>query len=303
MQQYETLMDREIKLPYFNPERVTKEIGDFVIDRVYKANAKGCVIGLSGGIDSTTTAAVIKRAFDNHNSINSNKLELVGYMLPSKINSEKDTADGVRVAEFLGLRYEIINLDKVIDAFYTTNPEAMNNKFDRGNAISRIRANVLSTKAASESKIIAGTGNKDEDFGVGYYTLFGDGAVHMSPIGNLSKRLVRELASYLGVSRDLVYREPTAGLEPGQTDFKDLGYGYDVVELVTEGISQGMDYDRLVKHPQIVSLVESQIKTIDSPKLKNVEDVVDDILRRNRIAMFKSQIIHPPIAPVTLEYK
>jgi NAD+ synthase len=294
---------KKIKLPYMNPEVVSKEIGDFVVDKVKKLNYNGCVIGLSGGIDSTATASVIKKAFDNYNANNSEQLELVGYILPSKINSEADTIDGIRVAKDLGLRYEVISLDKIIDAYQHTNPEALASNYDKGNLISRIRANVLSTKSATERKILTGTGNKDEDFGVGYYTLFGDGAVHISPIGNLSKRLVRELASYFGVSNDLVNREPSAGLEVGQTDFKDLGYGYDVVELVIEGFYQGISRDELVKHKQIVPLVNSQIKMIDNPKLTSVDIVVDDIFRRHGIALNKAKIIHPPIAPVTLFYE
>ena len=76
---------------------------------------------------------------------------------------------------------------------------------------------------------VIGTGNRDEDYGVGYYTLFGGGAVHLSPIGNLPKRMVREMAAYLGFD-DLAERVSTAGLEPGQTCFKDLG-----CDLLTHG--------------------------------------------------------------------
>ena len=292
-----------IKLPYMEPAIVSREIGDFVIGTVNDVNATGCVIGLSGGIDSSTTAALIKNAFDKYNSDHGRRLELVGYILPSKINSAKDSDDGVRVADILKLRYEVVALDKVIDAYKTTNPEVYASQYHRGNMISRIRSNVLSTKAATEHKIIAGTGNKDEDFGVGYYTLFGDGAVHLSPIGGLSKRLVRQMAEYLGLPHDLVYREPTAGLEQDQTDFSDLGYRYDVVELVTEGLQQEFGPGKMIVNEQIRSLVESQIKSLKNPELNTVDAVVYDILRRNKVAEMKSKIIHPPIAPVTLEYR
>ena len=296
-------MIRKIKLPYMNPEVVSKQIGDFVINKTKEFNYTGCVIGLSGGIDSTTTATVIKKAFDDYNANNSDSLELVGYVLPSKINSEADTRDGIRVANNLNIRHEVISLDETIDSSKRTNPKTFLSSYDTGNLISRIRANVLLSHSASEKKILAGTGNKDEDFGVGYYTLFGDGAVHISPIGNLSKRLVKELALYLGVSKDLVYREPSAGLEVNQTDFKDLGYGYDVVELVTEGLYQGFSRDELVKHEQIVPLVNSQIKIFENPRLSSVDMVVDDVLSRHQIDLNKAEIIHPPTAPITLAYK
>ena len=173
--------------------------------------------------------------------------------------------------------------------------------------ISRIRANVLSTKAATENKTLAGTGNKDEDFGIGYYTLFGDGAVHISPIAGLPKRLVREMAAYLDLDEQIIQREPTAGLEPGQSDFKDLGYEYDVVELVTEGLSQGFSRQELIKHAQIVPLVERQIEHYGSiygqGKFNSVKAVVDDVFKRHQQAKAKIKIIHPPTPRITLTYK
>ncbi|MBI5698415.1 MAG: NAD(+) synthase, partial [Thaumarchaeota archaeon] len=300
-------LEKRILLPMMDAELVAMEIGEFVVNEVLKHNSTGCVIGLSGGVDSTTTAAVIKRAFNRYNAEHTvdytvkhtaehagmpeKKLELVGYMLPSKINDTKDTEDGIIVAERLGIRYEVQSIDAIVDAYKTTNPEAFpenceNHRnrplwvplrftksllaywlgsisgipkientsgerytpdftrfhpvfsifeynYHKGNLMSRIRANVLSTRAATENKTVAGTGNKDEDFSIGYYTLFGDGAVHISPIGALPKRLVRQMASYLGFS-NLANRTPTAGLEPGQTDFRDLGYDYDLVEIVIE---------------------------------------------------------------------
>ena len=84
-------MLEKILLAQMDPELVSKEIGDFVINQVTKIGYTGCVIGLSGGIDSTTTVALIKRAFDIYNENHDEELELVGYILPSKINSIDDT--------------------------------------------------------------------------------------------------------------------------------------------------------------------------------------------------------------------
>ena len=297
---------KEIKLPRINCETVCREIGDFIIDAVKKNKSTGCVVGLSGGVDSSTTAALIKSAFDRQNANGSDSLELVGYILPSSINKMEDANDAQMLGEALGIRFEIHSIEKPVEAFKITNPEAFEKDYHKGNLISRVRANVLSTKAATEKKILAGTGNKDEDHGIGYYTLFGDGAVHLSPIAGLSKRLVRKMGLFLGVNETIVHRVPTAGLEPGQSDFKDLGYDYDVVELVTEGLQQGFSLEQLAAHDQVVPLVKKQIEIYQSiygnPRLDSVVKVVEDIYRRHQQALRKVKIVHPPTPKITLDY-
>jgi NAD+ synthase len=285
-------------------EAVSHEIGDFVIGQVQLTRTTGCVVGLSGGVDSSTTAALIQRAFDRHTAA---KYELVGYILPSNLNKQDDIKDAESVAQFLGIRCETHSIERPVEAFRTTNPEAFKSIFHKGNMISRVRANVLSTKAATENKLVAGTGNKDEDFGIGYYTLFGDGAVHLSPIGGLPKRLVREMAEFLGLGGHIVNRVPTAGLEPGQSDFKDLGYDYDVVELITAGCVQGLTSTELNRHEQILPVVETQLahyrNVFGAPKFNSVQQLVEDVLRRHEIAKGKMKIIHPPSPAISLNYE
>ncbi|MFH1917240.1 MAG: NAD(+) synthase [Nanoarchaeota archaeon] len=299
---------KDIVLPTMEPAQVEQEIGNFILSQVLKSGYTGAVIGLSGGVDSTTTAALAKHAFDTYNKTQPDTtLELVGYILPSRTNNPADTEDGKRVAERLGIRYEIHSIEPVLEAFKTTNPESFEHKYDKGNLASRIRANVLNTKSATERKILLGTGNKDEDFGIGYYTLFGDGAVHISPIGGLPKRLVCQMAAYLGFP-DIAKRTPTAGLEPGQTDFGDLGYTYDVVEIVTEGIRKGLSEDTIARNETVRSYVTTSNREyagiFGAPKFHNTETVIHDIwMRHHYIAKKKAEILHPEIAPVTLSHE
>ena len=298
-------MEHKIKLAKMNPKLVAEQIGDFIINEVLQCNYTGVVIGLSGGVDSSTTAALAKRAFDKYNKSHPDKpLDVKAYLLPTHTNDPTDTRDGVRIAEHLKIDYDFLSIQPVVDSYKATNPEAFESSYHMGNLMSRVRANILSTKAATELKLVIGTGNKDEDFGIGYYTMFGDGAVHMSPIGGLSKRLVRQMARYLGLPNDIVLRDPTAGLKIGQTDFYDLGYDYDVVELVMEGFEQGFSYEEVISHPQVVRIVEPQTMMQGKiPKHNSVKEVIDDILCRNRIARKKSEIIHPPIPRITLGYE
>ncbi len=296
----------KIKLAQIDPALVSREIGDFVIDTVLDVEATGCVVGLSGGVDSTCTAAIIKTAFDRYNVDHEHHLELVGYILPSEVNDPKDTEDGITVAERLGIKYEIISIEPHVKAFESTCPEAMASPFHRGNRMSEMRAGILHAKAAApEGKIVAGTGNKDEDFELGYYTLYGDGAAHFNPIGELRKRHVRQVAAYCGFV-DLAQRIPTAGLEKGQTDFKDLGYKYETGEVVGEGLRQGFSVEQLCTQSQVLEYALKDIKEYSQlygqSKFNDARGIVDDILRRNKIAKRKAKIIHPPAAPITLEY-
>jgi NAD+ synthase len=296
--------EQRIKLASMNPKQVADEIGEFILRKVLEQNKTGGVVGLSGGVDSTCVAALAKKAFDRHNAkFPQQPLEAVGYILPSRTNDPKDAEDGLKVATRLGIRHEVQSIEAIVEAFRSTNPEVLDHKYHRGNLTSEIRAVILHTKAATENKAVIGTGNKDEDYGVAYYTLFGDGAVHMSPIGNLPKRLVREMAAYLGFD-DLAGRVSTAGLEPGQTSFKDLGCDYEFAELVLNGLDQGMKAEELAVHSQVVPYARQQIEKYarwyGTPKFASAEALVGEIIRRHKIALLKAEIVNPEIAPLTL---
>jgi len=282
-----------IKLPKIEPGQVANEIGEFILKTVAENKAAGCVIGLSGGVDSSVTAALIQRAFVGTD------YSLIGYILPSDQFHHQDIQDAKDVADKFGIQRKIFLLADTISRFKSTieQQEDPMNQFHLGNMISRVRANFLSTFASIHNKVLSGTGNRDEDYGIGYYTLFGDGAVHMNPIGCLSKRLVYQMALHLEVPQKIIDKQPSAGLEPYQTDYGDLGYSYFLVEAVIEALDQGV---------AIIDLIQTVTNggyNYDTVRFPTPGDVIVNIMIRNMAAKQKSKIISPPVPTITLTYE
>lgn len=271
----------KIKRAYFTygVAKAADELADEVIRFIHGTGADGGVVGLSGGIDSTTVAYLCKYAFDN---VPEKKLKLYGVIMPSEANDVDDEKDGLRVAESLGIKSIVIPIEALANAFVSEIPE-INTKFHRGNLYAELRAIILSRIAAAKNCRIMGTGNWDEDYVLGYFTKRGDGAVDNNILGNLPKRLVRELAKHLGVESDLVNRISTAGLWEGQTDEGELGYDYEQSENVQRGIDQGFT-------PEKVREITGYDKWI-----------IDDVILRHRTTEHKRKV--PPVGKVNLNYR
>jgi NAD+ synthase len=199
-------------------------IVEFIAETVEAAGADGAVVGLSGGIDSTTVAHLAVEALGTEN--------VKGLLLPSSVNPDADETDAERVTKNLGIDYEVVEIDPVVDSFVEAAPEgSADDRMALGNVRVRTRAVLLYFVANAESRLVLGTGNRSEA-ATGYFTKYGDGAVDCNPIGNLYKCQVRQLARELGVPEDLVTRTPTAAMWEGQTDEEEMGLGYDELDAI-----------------------------------------------------------------------
>lgn len=282
-----------IKLPSIDPNVVEAEIIEFIKTRVQDMSKSGVIIGVSGGIDSAVTAVLCKKAVTELGKM------ILGYILPGDklIENDQDTNDAVELCNKFDIGYSYVSLKHLIDVTeLKINPSGID-KVVKGNMASRIRSNILHTVAELFNCLVCGTGNRDEDYGIGYYTLFGDGAVHISPIGNLSKRLVYQMAEHLDVTQNIIQKIPSARLEEGQTDIGDLGYGYDMVELVCEGLDQGLTEDQIISEIELLSSF-----TFNPEKFHRTKEGVFDIMIRHEMALKKAQLVSPEIAKVTLIY-
>ncbi|MDR5702533.1 MAG: NAD(+) synthase [Armatimonadota bacterium] len=203
-------------------EEFSRRLVVWLQDQANAAGAVGAVVGISGGVDSATVAALCLRAFPEHT---------LGVVMPCH-SDPIDIEDAYFVARTLGLPVTTVTLDLVYDGllealrasgYYADHPIAL------ANLKPRLRMATLYFFANRLNRLVVGTGNRSEIY-VGYFTKYGDGGVDVLPLGNLTKRQVRELARYLGVPERIIEKTPSAGLWPGQTDEGELGITYEQLD-------------------------------------------------------------------------
>ncbi len=188
------------------------------------SKAQSLVIGISGGIDSSVSSTLSAMT----------GLKTIVLTMPIKqIENQHDLSlkhQEWLLKKFKNVEAHTISLDKLFETFSSTL-----NKFDNehgfANSRARLRMTTLYQVAAANKGIVVGTGNKVEDFGVGFYTKYGDGGVDISPIADCNKTEVWELGKELGISKEIIEAQPTDGLwDDGRTDEGQLGFKYEELE-------------------------------------------------------------------------
>ncbi|MFB6266586.1 MAG: NAD+ synthase [Halodesulfurarchaeum sp.] len=204
-------------------ERTSQHLQDFIRDTLETAGVERAVLGLSGGVDSSTTAHLAVEALGAD--------ALHGLVMPGRVSDPENMSDAEQVAADLGIEYDVVEIDPFVEQLVDTFPEVEGDRVAVGNARARTRAVINYLLANHEDALVLGTGNRTEAL-VGYFTKFGDGAVDCHPLATLYKQQVRQLGRHLGVPDDIVEKTPTAGLWAGQTDEGELGIDYDTLDAI-----------------------------------------------------------------------
>ena len=220
-------------------------IVNWIKSEVKQAGAKGIVMGLSGGVDSSVVACLAKQAVG--------KNRVLALIMPCHSHL-RDIQDARLVAKKLSLKTKVMDLSRIYDSLIKVLPEAGN--LARVNLKPRLRMMVLYYFANKLNYLVCGTGNKSELM-VGYFTKHGDGATDILPIGCLLKREVKQLAKDLGVPQRIINKPPSAGLWLGQTDEGEMGITYAQLDDILERLEHKQ---RQVLSKKKINKVKEMIK-------------------------------------------
>jgi len=214
----------------FNPEETLNKILEFITKVVKGANASGVVIGLSGGVDSSLTAALCVRALG--------KDKVLGVLMPMVFIPKEDVADALDLAERLEIQTRMVNIDGICEAFLKAlkiRQDDIKVRVPLANIRARIRMTILYFYANANNYLVAGTGDQSEAL-IGYFTKYGDGGADFFPIRHLFKTQVRELATYLGVPEKMALKPSSPQLYPGHKLTDEVPLDYDRLDPVLVGL-------------------------------------------------------------------
>jgi NAD+ synthase len=215
-------------------KELANKIVEWLEDYAEKSNRKAWVVGVSGGVDSALVSTLC--------AMTGMPTHCVVLPCQSKAN-ETDRGNihiGWMEGTFNNIHRHAINLTDTFDMFFQETSVHYSNELAYANAKSRLRMVALYQVATCVGGLVVGTGNKVEDFGVGFFTKYGDGGVDISPIGDLTKTEVRQMCRELGVLPELSEAVPTDGLwDDARTDESQLGASYEELEWAMDYLGDG----------------------------------------------------------------
>lgn len=233
---------------------VETKIERFIKDYIDKSGAKGIVLGLSGGLDSSTAAALSALALGGD--------RIWGLLLPEKETYNlQDIEHAKLVAEKFGLKTETIDITTALKAFYSTIPVFESaDKLCKGNIKARVRMIYLYYYANKLSLIVCGSSDKSETM-IGYFTKWGDIAADISPLMDLYKTQVRKLAQHIGIPKEILAKPSSPTLWLGQLAEEELGVKYETLDLILYGLEHFMKTEDIARQ---LGVKKSLVDTIKS---------------------------------------
>ena len=258
-------------------ESLSKEIQEWMKKEVEKRNADGALVGLSGGIDSSVVGALTKKAFGENS---------LGVLLPAGGTITKDVKYAQKLADKFDLETLKVNVKEANEAlektFHNIDIEEVEREYwpqtkiptpnpaDQ-NIQTRLRMMTLYYIAEKLNYVVMGTSNKSE-IKVGYYTLFGDGATDMRPLGDLTKTEVWELAEQIEVPQEIINRPPSGGCRGDETDRdeKEFGIAYETLDKIYQAIENNED-----------------LSNFDKEDVKRTKELVNAAAEKEHIPTFK----------------
>lgn len=245
--------------PSLNYKKVSQKIINFLKKEFKARKKKAVILGVSGGIDSTATAFLCKRA----------GLDLYTVILPYRGKNTKASMDVIKALKIPKSRVIKVDIGPAVDAQIKELKKVVSlDNVGQGNIMARQRMIVQYALAKKIGGLVMGTENLSEYY-LGYFTLHGDQACDISAISGLWKTQVRELARYLGVPEELVNKTPTAGLWEGQTDEGEFGFSYqDADQIMYLSIIKKLPKEKIVKKGFSLKLINKVLERVKNNEYK-----------------------------------
>lgn len=254
----------EAKIPNITADDVN-DLKQFIRDSVAKARAKGVVIGLSGGIDSAVVTKLCADALGPENVLN--------VFMPSRVTPPEDYKTTSELSNMWGTEYRVVDVQPAVDALVAVLLSDAETPLERGNISARCRMIVLYNMAKKRQYLVMGTSNQSEIM-MGYFTKFGDGACDVTPLANMYKTEVRQIAALIGVPEDIITKPPSAGLWEGQTDEKEMGIRYEDLDAILYAMEQDKTDSQIAADTGLpkeqVSDIRRQVELMEHKRLPAV---------------------------------
>ena len=226
-----------------NWNTLAKEITNWISDYALENDIQALVVGVSGGVDSAVTSTLSART-----GIRTIVLNMPIHQKKYQEDLSKKHISWLK-DNFNNVEERIVNLSKTYDSFVETVSVDEVSDLALANSRARLRMTALYATAGSNGGIVVGTGNKVEDFGVGFYTKYGDGGVDISPIADLLKTEVYQIARELDIIEEIIQAAPTDGLwGDGRSDEEQLGASYEELEWAMKESKNPSNKDLSERH-------------------------------------------------------